>query len=96
MGSDPADPHQPAVIDRRGQVYGCDRLASIFPTVPRATPAFPWSSQLSRSPPAFEFGMPVQCPLIMKTRVYETGCSLGRPSFNTLRRIVKLYRTKLL
>ena len=45
MGSDPTDLLQPSVFDGRGQVYGCEGLficdASIFPTLPRATPALP-------------------------------------------------------
>jgi len=45
MGSRPNDPEHPSVVDHRGSVYGCEGLfvcdASIFPRLPRATPALP-------------------------------------------------------
>ncbi len=45
MGPDPTDAEQPSVVDHGGQVYGCEGLficdASIFPGLPRATPALP-------------------------------------------------------
>ncbi|HET9408789.1 MAG TPA: FAD-dependent oxidoreductase [Candidatus Sulfotelmatobacter sp.] len=45
MGSNPTDRDRPAVVDHRGQVHGCKGLfvcdASIFPNLPRATPALP-------------------------------------------------------
>lgn len=45
MGPDPDDQEHPSVVDYRGAVYGCEGLfvcdASVFPSLPRATPALP-------------------------------------------------------